>query len=104
MNEKHLYTLLRVIYKNANINILIREGLSFSKIAELTNEAIIAEFVIQANDKIELSQKGLEKMQELGVKFKKINKEEWIEKDLKSKIPKLDKNFIYLPDQNKLTF
>lgn len=104
MSEKHIYNLLRVINKNGNINNLIREGLSFSKIAELTNDAIIAGFVIQAKDKIELSQEGIEKMQELEVNFKKINKEEWIEKDLKSKIPKLDKNFIYLPNQNKLTF
>ena len=104
MNEKHLYTLLRVINKNGNINNLIREGLSFSKIAELTNETIIAGLVIQSKDRIELSPNGLEKMQELEVRYKKINKEEWIEKDIKSIIPKLDKNLIYLPDQNKLTF
>lgn len=34
----------------------------------------------------------------------KKNKEEWIQKDLKSKIPKLDKKAIYIPDQNKLNF
>ncbi len=104
MNEKHLYKLLKVINKNGNINNLIREGLSFSKIAELTNKAIIAELVIKSNDKIELSRKGLEKIQKLEVRYKKTNKEEWIEKDIKSIIPKLDKDLIYLPDQNELTF
>lgn len=104
MNEKYLYTLLRVINKNGNINNLIREGLSFSKIADLTNETIIAGLVIQSKDRIELSPNGLEKMRELEVRYKKINKEEWIEKDIKSIIPKLDKKVIYLPDQNELTF
>jgi len=104
MNEKHLYKLLKLINNNGNINNLLREGLSFSKIAELTNEAIIAGLVIQAEERIELSSKGLEKMQEMAVRYKKINKEEWIEKDSKSIIPRLDKNSIYLPDQRELTF
>jgi hypothetical protein len=104
MNEKHMYTLLRVINKDGNINNLIREGLSFSKIADLTNEAIIGGLVIHSNDRIELSQEGLDKMEELEARFKKTNKEEWIEKDIKSIIPKLDKNLIFLPDQNELTF
>ena len=104
MNEKHLYMLLKIINNNGNINNLNSEGVSFSKIAVLTNKAISAGLVILSNNKIELSQKGLEKIQELEVLYKKTNKEEWIEKDIKSKIPKLDKNLIYLPDQNELTF
>jgi hypothetical protein len=35
---------------------------------------------------------------------KKISKEEWIKKDLKSKIPKLDKKTIFVPRKNELTF
>ena len=35
---------------------------------------------------------------------KKINKEEWIKEDLKSKIPKLDKEIIFVPCKNELTF
>jgi len=104
MKEKHIYMLLKIIKQNGDINNLIREGLSFSKIADLTNEIIVAGLVIQSEERIELSPKGLERMQELEVTYKKTNKEEWIEKDIKSMIPKLDKDFIYLPDQNELTF
>lgn len=96
--------LLRVIEKNGSINNLTREGVSFSAIAKLTSDAIIAGLVIQSSDKIELSPKGLDKIQELEVRYKKTNKEEWIEKDIKSMIPKLDKSLIYLPNQNELTF
>jgi len=35
---------------------------------------------------------------------KKIIKEEWIKKDLKNKIPKLDKKTIFVPRKNELTF
>jgi hypothetical protein len=35
---------------------------------------------------------------------KKIIKEDWIKKDLKSKIPKLDKKTIFIPRKNELTF
>lgn len=35
---------------------------------------------------------------------KKIIKEEWIKKDLKNKIPKLDKKTIFVPRKNELNF
>jgi hypothetical protein len=37
-------------------------------------------------------------------KPKKRKKEEWIEKDLKSKIPKLDKKVVFVPSPNELNF
>lgn len=35
---------------------------------------------------------------------KKMVKEEWIKKDLKSKIPKLDKKTIFVPRKTELNF
>ena len=32
------------------------------------------------------------------------NKEEWIEKDFKNQVKRIDKNSIFLPRQNELTF
>jgi len=37
-------------------------------------------------------------------KIKKIKKEDWIKKDSKSKIQKLDSKTIFVPRQNELTF
>jgi len=37
-------------------------------------------------------------------KMRKRKKEDWISKDLKSKIPKLDKKTIYIPLQKELPF
>jgi len=35
---------------------------------------------------------------------KNKKKEEWIKKDLKSKIPKLDKKTLFIPSKNELSF
>lgn len=35
---------------------------------------------------------------------KKRKKEDWIEEDLNSKIPKLDNKIIFVPSKNELTF
>jgi hypothetical protein len=36
--------------------------------------------------------------------LKKSTNQKWIEKDVKSKIPKLGKNIVFVPNQNELTF
>jgi hypothetical protein len=104
MNEKELYLLLVVIQNNGNVKRLTREGISYLKIAELTNEAIVNNLVIYNDDIITLSEKGLDLLNQLGKNYKKTNKEEWIEKDLKNKIQKLNKNIIFVPKQNDLFF
>lgn len=38
------------------------------------------------------------------IKIRKQKKEEWITKDLKSKIPKLDKKTVFIPLQDDLPF
>ncbi|UBM61322.1 hypothetical protein LA303_07780 [Candidatus Sulfidibacterium hydrothermale] len=104
MKEKEIYLLLNAIKKNTDIKRLVREGLSYTKIVELTKEVISNGFVTYDNDVITLSEKGELFYDKVKDSFKRINKEEWIEKDLKNKIPKLDKNVIFLPRQNELTF
>lgn len=37
-------------------------------------------------------------------RIKTRKKEEWIQKDVKSKIPKLDRKTIFVPSQNELFF
>lgn len=104
MNEKEIYLLLNAIKKNTDIKRLVREGLSYTNVAKLTKEAILNEFVKYENDKISLSEKGEQYYEQIKDNYKRKNKNEWIEEDLKSKLKKIDKNFIFLPKQNELTF
>jgi REP element-mobilizing transposase RayT len=104
MTDKHIYTLLSVIKKNSSVSILTREGVTFQRIAELTNEMIKDGLLILVDKRVSLSESGNKKFQELEKQFKKTNKDEWIEKDFKNVIRKLDKNTIFVPNQNELTF
>lgn len=104
MKEKEIYLLLNAIKKNTDIKRLIREGLSYSDIARLTKDAITNELVNYQDEKIQLSTKGNELYEQIKDNYKKTNKEEWIEKDFKSQIPRIDKNTIFVPRQNELTF
>jgi hypothetical protein len=104
MNEKEIYLLLNAIKKNTDIKRLVREGLSYTSIAKLTREAISNEYVQYENEKISLSEKGVQYYEQIKENYKRKNKDEWIEKDLKSQVKRIDKNFIFLPRQNELTF
>ncbi|MBK6482334.1 MAG: hypothetical protein IPG01_04175 [Chitinophagaceae bacterium] len=95
---------MKVIKNNSDVHQLIREGLTFPRIAELNAEAIKEGYVTYSKESIRLSEKGIAKLHDLDIKFKKVNKDEWIEKDIKNMIPKLDKNVIFVPKQNELTF
>ncbi len=104
MKEKEIYLLLNAIKKNTDIKRLISEGLSYSDIARLTKDAITNELVNYQDEKIQLSTKGNELYEQIKDNYKKTNKDEWIEKDFKSQIPRIDKNTIFVPRQNELTF
>lgn len=104
MDYSKLYTLLSIIKNNGDVRRLKRAGLDYIEIAELTNEIISNNLAIYNNDSIELTEKGNKLLIELEENFKIKNKRNWIDKENKSKIPKLDKNFIFLPAQDELDF
>jgi len=104
MDEKKLYLLLKVLFNNGSSKLLTRNGMSFSEIAKLTNSAIENGYIKYDNKNIEFTEKGTETLDKLEVLYKKRNKDEWIERDLKNQIPKIDKDFIYLPRQDEINF
>ena len=104
MNEKKIYTLLSIVKNNGDIKRLTRLGLNFANIAELTKDAIKNNFLIYKDGVVQLTEFGNDKIINLEAKFKQINKDLWIEPENESKIPVLEKNFIFLPNQNELHF
>ena len=88
MNEKHLYTLFSIIKNNGDVKRLaISEG-----------------FIIYESDNVSLSKKGEEIFRELESKLKITDKNKWIEPKNASRIPVLEKDFIFLPKQDELHF
>ena len=104
MENENLYILLDIIFRNGSIKRLARNGIDYNEIAEQTQLAIKKELVSYDKEKIVLTQKGIELLKKLEVNYKKTTKREWIEKDEKNRIDKREKNFIFVPRQNELTF
>ncbi|MDX2279196.1 MAG: hypothetical protein NW218_06385 [Saprospiraceae bacterium] len=104
MNEDNFYLLLDVIFRNGSAKRLTRNGVDFSEIAIQTNHAIAEGLVKNSGNRIILTEKGVEALKRLEDKYKKTKKEEWIEKDEKSRVDKKDKSFIFVPRQSELTF
>lgn len=104
MNNKHLYILLNVIKTNGDIRKLKREGIDYKRIAELTKQAITEGLVKFDNNTASLSAEGELKIKHLENEYKVKDKNQWIDQENKSKVPKLEKDFIFLPNQNEIHF
>lgn len=104
MDLKNKYNLLDIILKNGSINRLTRDGVPIELISKLINNLVLEHYIEYRDEKIKLTEKGMEELKKLEIIFKKIVKDEWIVPDEKSRVVKLDKNSIFVPKQNELTF
>lgn len=104
MINKNLVILLHIIKTKGNIKRLLRENLTFKGISELIELAVIDELILYKDEKINLTEKGLKALENGETLIKKTNKKEWIQIESKSRISKLEKDFIFLPNQNDLDF
>ncbi|OXA98960.1 hypothetical protein B0A75_12905 [Flavobacterium oncorhynchi] len=104
MENENFYIFLDIIFKNGSIQRLARKGVDYIEIANFTKKAIEENLIENLAQKIALTEKGIELHNLLEKNYKKIKKDEWIEKDKKSQIAKLEKNTIFVPRQDELTF
>lgn len=104
-NNNELYQLLHIIHNNGNIRRLIRKNITFVEVIDFIKELTIKGILYYNDAKLSISEDGMKLFEELSIKYKNIEKDKWIEKEIKSKLEnKIDIDFIYLPDQNKLYF
>ena len=104
MKEKNLYLFLEVIDRNGSAKFLERKGMSFLQIAKNIEIALSSELIKYEGEILVLTEKGRESLSGLAKEYKRTNKQEWIEEENRSKIPTIDKNDIFLPNQNELNF
>lgn len=106
MEKENLYILLDVIFRNGSLKRLARKGVDYIEIANQTQIAIKNDLVSYDKERVILTPKGLELLKQLEITYKKTTKSEWIEKDEKNRLGKnrREKNFIFVPRQNELTF
>ena len=96
--------MLDIVQKNGDVRKVINEGADFEMIGNLTTYALAEGFLEFENNRLIVTQKGITKIELEKKEYKKTNKEEWIKPDLKNKVSKIDKNDIFLPSQDELTF
>jgi hypothetical protein len=104
MENENLYIFLDIIFRNGSVKRLARRGIDYNEIAAQTQIAIKDGLIAYSEQKIVLTEMGIELRKQLEINYKRTNQKEWIEKDLKNKVRQLEKDFIFLPRQNELTF
>lgn len=78
--------------------------MTFRQIAEYTNYAFANKLIRNSSERIILTKKGIASLTEWEEIYKIKDKEQWIQKEEKSKIDKIDINYIYLPKRWEIDF
>lgn len=97
---------------NKEIALLLREVRGTEKrkllgpgknLLELMGAPVVKGFLTGTKERLALPSKKPSISSLIEKKKNNQKKEDWIEKDIKSKIPKLDKKKVFIPNQNELT-
>lgn len=98
-NKKTFIKLLRVIHYNADVNQLIDQGLRYSQISQLLNEALTKGLITAQGGRFLLTQSGKDLLLERNQVTNDLSISNWIEPlDDKRKKP-MDPMAIYLPSK-----
>ncbi len=103
-NNNVLLILLRIIKYDGSLAPLTGLGYEYVQILQLLKDLETKEFVKKENGVMTLTDLGNNKMEELIKKSGKKNAEMWIDPEIHSRVAKLDKDDVYLPNQNALWF
>lgn len=102
MTDRYLYKLLEAVSRKTDIRKLVNEGIDYKQIGDLTTICLTQGYLIFEDKALTITAKGLEKIEIDSKRFKRINKNEWILPDEKSKRKKIDENDIFLPSESEL--
>jgi len=96
--------LLKIIKGKGDISLLAKEGYEYSQILEFIKDLIKDGYFVKHGKELLITNKGLEEINALNKELDRKNIEKWIEPEQRSKISQIDKNDIFLPNQNELFF
>ena len=96
--------LLKLVKHNGNIQPIIKMGFEYSQIAEFLIELVTEGMLVRVKNKYELTEAGNFEIGALNKELNRFNAAQWIEPANEFKIPKFDKNDVFLPDQDDLSF
>ena len=96
--NNNIQLLLRLINSNADVDALMRRGLRYSQIGALLENAVNEGLITDQEEGYKLTSKGKELMA-YDISTKKMRRDGgWISPEDESRIDRIDKFDIYLPD------
>ncbi len=104
MDQEIKLLLYKILNGNGDIAELTEYGYEYSQIFSIIKQ-LIADSILEKNgNDINLTQKGRTEIEELNKKLGRKGTNKWIEPENKSKISKIEKDFVFLPNQSELHF
>lgn len=104
MKDSIRQKLLLLIKHNGSITELIKDGFTYGQIASFINVLGEEEDLKDVNGKIVLSEKAENWLKEQSEIKPRKGSDKWILPEEKSRIEKIDRNYVYLPNRNELHF
>ncbi|PZR25890.1 MAG: hypothetical protein DI535_16415 [Citrobacter freundii] len=102
-NSRRIF-LLKVIKFSGDISPLIKGGLEYYQVVDMIGAEVAEGNAETINGELILTQKGNDLLEQLVKQDKRKGSDAWIEPEEESRIPKIEKNEIFLPSQNDLSF
>ena len=96
--------LLKIVKFNGNLTPLVKMGYEYSQIIQLLDELIADGLLPKPNNKVMATETGLLEIDNLNKQLSRRDSSLWIEPDTASRITKINKNDVFLPDQDELSF
>lgn len=104
ISDKYIYQILEIVYTNSDVRKLVSQGLNYEQISLYTGVAIEEGFLEFHNKILRLTEKGQQRLESDAPQFRSKNKRDWILPEEKSRSRRIDKNDIFVPNQNELSF
>lgn len=102
MEDSVKILLLKIIKFNGDLAPLVKLGYEYSQITSLISAEIVEANAEYRSGILVITEKGNSLIEQISKNRK--NGSQWIEPEIESRIPRIQKNFIFLPNQNDLNF
>lgn len=104
MQQEVKSILLKLVKCNGNIEPLIQMGYEYVQVINFLNILLEEKLLTRDNNQILITEAGLNEIAFLNKKLNRKNASLWIEPAVESRVDKIDKNDVFLPNQNELSF
>lgn len=104
MNSEVKLFLLKIVKFNGNLTPLLKRGYEYSQIFQLLDELIAEGLLEKNNNRIAITDIGLREIDKLNKHLERRDSSSWIEPESASRISKINKNDVFLPAQDELSF